>query len=395
MIHFAALCAVGAEKVLANELKQLGYAVSGNAPGRVMYTGDEDALYRSNLWLRTADRVYLSMAVFPAPDFDALFEGVRTLPWEDYFPKNIRVVVDKVRSFRSSLSSEHSIQSIVHKAVYSRLGSAWRISSLPETGETAAIRVYLEKDTAHILLDLSGMPLHRRGYRTTGGEAPIRETLAAILLQLMFWKRKTPLHDPFCGSGTIPVEAALYAYNIAPGLGRGFGIEHLAIYDRRKDEEARAKAAAEIRPDCLARITGSDIDEEAIVRSKANTERALVTAGRVLQSIGSDAKLPRPDFIRADFAELHAPYEAGMLISNPPYGERLGSEAEAAELYRSMSALISAFPGWEMGFITSNKEFETAFGQRAEKKKELKSGNLDTCFYQYRKRKGDSDGHHS
>ncbi|MDR2898347.1 MAG: class I SAM-dependent RNA methyltransferase [Spirochaetaceae bacterium] len=395
MIHFAALCAVGAEKILANELKQLGYAVTGNATGRVMYTGDEDALYRSNLCLRTADRVYLSMAVFPASDFDALFEGVKALPWEDYFPKNIRVIVDKVRSFRSSLSSEHSIQSVTHKAIYSRLSSAWRITSLPETGETAAIRVYIEKDIAHILLDLSGMPLHRRGYRTTGGEAPIRETLAAILLQLMFWKRKTPLHDPFCGSGTIPVEAALYAYNIAPGLGRGFGIEHLAIYDKRKDAEIRAKAASEIRADCLARITGSDIDEEAIVRAKANTERALVLAGRALQSIGSDAKLPRPDFISADFAELQAPYEKGMIISNPPYGERLGTEAEAVELYRKMGSLVSAFPGWEMGFITSNTEFENAFGQRAEKKKELKSGNLDTCFYRYSTNGGGSDGHHS
>ncbi len=383
MITLAALCAVGAEKVLANEIKQLGYVPVSHAPGRVVFTGNDESVYRTNIWLRTADRVYLQAASFPASDFDALFEGVKAVRWQDYFPKQVRVVVDKVRTFRSTLSSEHSVQAVVHKAIYSRLGEAWHMTSLPETGEQASVRVYIEKDTAFVLLDLSGQPLHRRGYRTAGGEAPIRETLAAVLLQLMCWKRKTPLHDPFCGSGTIPIEAALYAYNIAPGLGRSFAFEQLSFFDAGLYAEVRRDAASQIRPDCLARITGSDIDPAAVRRAQANAERALVTAGRVLQTIGSDARIPRPDFICSGFQELAVPYETGLLIGNPPYGERLGSVPEAEMIYRGMSSLFGSFAGWSMGFITDKNGFESCIGRKAQRKKSLKSGNLDTVFYMY------------
>lgn len=406
MMTFVAPCAIGAEKILANELKQLGYATAGSSIGRVAFTRiadgagnipensaaapDRDDLvsaYGANLRLRTADRVYAALASFPAPAFDALFEGVRAVAWEDWFPRNVRVVVDKVRTRASKLSSEHSIQGVTHKAIYERLGEAWHMKTLPETGITATVRVYLENDLATVLLDLSGMPLHRRGYRTSGGEAPIRETLAAILLQLASWRRKTPLHDAFCGSGTIPVEATLYAHNIAPGLGRAFALSDLEPFSGAEMtallREERLKAAAEIRTDCLVRITGSDIDENALVFARANAERACAIAGQALQEIGSGARIPRPDFAQASYEDLSAPYDAGLLLSNPPWGERLGDADTASALYRSMGSLWTAFPGWDFGFITSHEGFEAAVSRTATKKKPLKSGNLDTRFYLY------------
>ena len=214
------LCAVGAEKILGNEIKHLGYKLLDNKPGRVSFSGDDDALFRTNLCLRTADRVYLQMAQYDADNFDDLFDGVYKVEWQDYFKKDCRVVVDKVRTYKSKLNSEHSIQGMVQKAIYKKLGEKWRMSSLPETGDQCDVRVYVDENVAYILLDLSGLPLHKRGYRTEGGIAPLRETTAVDLLQLMMWRRKTPLHDPFCGSGTIAIEASLYAHNIAPEIGR-------------------------------------------------------------------------------------------------------------------------------------------------------------------------------
>lgn len=400
MITLVAPCAIGAEKVLANELKQSGFVPSGNAPGRVVFTpsadeaarghaGDIAAMYRANLCLRTADRVYLRLACFPCDNFDALFEGVRAVRWQDWFRKDVRVVVDKVRTHASRLSSEHSVQGIAHKAIYDSLGAAWHMETLPETGIEATVRIYIDNDEASVLLDLSGMPLHRRGYRTAGGEAPIRETLAAVLLQLMAWRRKTPLHDAFCGSGTIPIEAILYAHNVAPGFGRQFALENLVPFctdeARTVMQEERAKAALAIRTDCLVRVTGSDIDETVLVSARANAERACATAGRALQTVGRDDRIPRPDFVRASYDELAAPYDTGLILSNPPYGERLGDAESAAALYRGMRCLPGAFPGWEMGFITSHGGFEEAFGRAATKKRALKSGNLDTCFYMFTK----------
>jgi putative N6-adenine-specific DNA methylase len=383
MNTLVALCALGAEKILANEIKQLGYKTCGNAPGRVTFLADDAGLYKTNLCLRTADRVYLQLGSFPAQDFDQLFEGVEHIQWQDYFKKDTRVIVDKVRVYKSQLSSEHSIQGITHKAIYTKLGKIWNMSVLPESGAEANVRVYMEKDTALILLDLSGDPLHKRGYRTEGGTAPIRETLAAVLIQIMCWRRKTPLHDAFCGSGTIPIEAALYAYNVAPGFGRRFAIEDLAVYNQQKAVETKKEEAAKIRPDAVARITGTDIDKNAIERARVNAEHACVTAGRALQLVGSDARVQRPDFDVADFSELKAPYDEGLILSNLPYGERLGDEKEAEELYKSMPSLFAEFPGWEMGFITSHEYFEQSLGMRANTKKELKSGNLDTIFYRY------------
>ncbi len=383
MVILVALCSIGAEKILSNEIKILGYKPLSNSPGRVRFECSEEGLYRANLCLRTADRVYLQLALFEAIDFDALFDGVYAIPWQDYFKKDVRVHVDKIRTFRSKLSSEHSIQTITHKAICKKLGFVWGMDVLPESGDQSDIRLYLEKDEVSVLLDLSGKPLNRRGYRVDGGVAPIRETLAATLLHLMLWKRKTPLHDAFCGSGTILCEAVLFAYNVAPGFGRRFAIESLPIFNSSLAETIKIKEAEKIRTDVLCRITGTDIDSEAVDRARQNIEHACVVAGRALQLIGSDNRIPRPEVDVADFRELSAPYDSGLILSNPPYGERIGTSEQVDMLYKDMSDLIKAFPGWEMGFITADSDFEVKFSKKAESKKYIKSGILDTTLYKY------------
>ena len=383
MNTYVALCAVGAEKILGKEIKQLGYTLAGNAPGRVAFTGDDDALYRANFCLRTSDRVYIQMAKYHAEDFDELFENCSLVDWQDVFKKDSRIVVDKVRTYKSKLNSEHSIQGMVQKAIYKKLGFVWKMSVLPESGEQCDVRVYIDQNEVSILLDTSGEALHKRGYRTDGGIAPLRETTAAVLLQEMMWRRKTPLHDPFCGSGTIANEAVLYAHNVAPGLGRHFAYEHLAIYNQNRAVEIKKQEAAKIRTDVECRITGSDIDPAAVERAKLNAEHACVTAGRALQLIGSDARIERPDFIVSDFRDLRAPYEKGLLLCNPPYGERIGDAEQAAELYKDMAQLFTDFPGWALGVITSQKSFQSSIGKHARLLKSLKAGNLDTTLYIY------------
>ena len=383
MNTLVALCAVGAEKILGNEIKLLGYKLVSNAPGRVVFTGDDDALFRTNLCLRTADRVYLQMADYPAADFDQLFDGVYSIHWQDFLRKDSRMVVDKVRSHHSALSSEHSIQGMVQKAIYKKLGDRWHMQTLPESGEESDVRVYIDDDRAQILLDLSGLPLHKRGYRTDGGIAPLRETTAAALLQFMLWRRKTPLHDPFCGSGTIPIEATLFAYNVAPGFGRRFALENLPIFDSRRALEIKRAEAEKIRTDVEVHITGTDLDPAAVQRARTNAEHACVMAGRALNLIDRSDKVRRPDFDVADFSDIQAPFEQGLLLCNPPYGERLGDDEEAQALYKKMQSLFLDFKGWELGVITSHPKFQECIGRYATALKSLKSGNLDTTFYIY------------
>lgn len=378
-----ALCAVGAEKILGNEIKHLGYKLVGNRPGRVSFYGDDDALFRTNLCLRTADRVYLQMAEYNASSFDELYDGCYAVAWQDFLKKDSRVVIDKVRVYKSKLNSEHSIQGMIQKAIYSKLGDVWHIRSMPETGDQVDVRVYMDEDKANLLLDLSGLPLHKRGYRTDGGIAPLRETTAAILLQEMMWRRKTPLHDPFCGSGTIPIEATLYAFNIAPGFGRRFALENLPFFNAARAEEIKRAEAELIRTDVEVRITGSDLDPAAVNRAKKNAEYACVMAGRALHMVDKSFHVPRPDFIQSDFAELAAPYESGLLLCNPPYGERLLDEEQTRQLYKDMSGLWTAFPGWDLGIITAAEYFEESFEHQANVIKAVKAGNLDTKFYEF------------
>ena len=382
---YVALCAVGAEKILGNEIKHLGYSLQDKqSPGRVTFSGDMDAMYRANFCLRTSDRVYIQLAEYKAYNFDELFEGCYRINWQDYLKKTARVIVDKVRVHGSKLNSEHSIQSMILKAIYTKLGDVWHMASMPETGDPCDVRVYLDKNVATILLDTSGEALHKRGYRTDGGIAPLRETTAAVLLQEMMWRRKTPVHDPFCGSGTIAIEATLYAHNIAPGLGRRFAYENLVIYNQQRALEIKKEEASKIRTDVECRITGSDIDPAAVERSRLNAEHACVMAGRALQLIGSDMRIERPDFIQSDYKDIHAPYETGLLLCNPPYGERLLDQADAEDLYSEMKSLFVDFENWQMGVITSQKKFQECICKKASAIKTLKAGNLDTTLYIYR-----------
>ena len=387
MNTLVALCAIGAEKILGNEIKHLGYKLAGNAPGGVSFFGDDDSLFKANLCLRTADRVFLQLASYDAFNFDELFDGAYKINWQDFLKKDSEIVVDKVRSNKSKLNSEHSIQTMVHKAIYSKLGDIWHMASLPETGEQSDIRIYLDENKVLILLDLSGLPLHKRGYRVDGGIAPLRETTAAALLQHTQKQKKTPLHDPFCGSGTIAIEATLYAFNVAPGFGRRFALENLPIYNKESADRIRQEEAEKIRTDVEVRITGSDIDEKAVERAKKNAEYACVMAGRALKSIGISTHIQRPDFTQADFKDLSAPYDEGLILCNPPYGERLGNEEEAAELYQQMDSLWQEFPNWDLGIITSNPDFQKNFNHQANSIKKIKAGNLDTSFYIYNRKK--------
>lgn len=381
---FVALCAIGAEKITGNELKHLGYTiVPRNTPGRVTFKAGEEAVYTANFCLRTSDRVYIQMVSYQAKNFDELFEGCYNVEWQDYLKKDTHVYVDKVRINNSKLNSEHSVQSVIHKAIYKKLGSVWKMTTLPESGAKCDIRIFLDNNTVSILLDTSGEALHKRGYRTKSMIAPLRETTAAVLLHKMLWRRKTALHDPFCGSGTIAIEATLFAHNIPPGLGRNFAYENLAIYDKEKALEIKKNLASQINTSGECRITGSDIDYQAVDLARINAEHACVAAGRALQLIGSDAKIERPEFIVSDFKNLQAPYESGLLLCNPPYGERIGDIQQAEELYSQMSSLFEDFKGWNMGIITSHKTFEQNIGKRASSKEYLKAGNLDTVLYKY------------
>ena len=353
------------------------------AAGRVKFSvGAVEDVFRCNLCLRVADRVYIEAAAYPADNFDGLFDGAYAVRWQDYFKKNARIVIDKVRLSKSALASERSVQTIVHKAVAQKLCDTWKLSSLPESGNTCAARVYVDHGMVELVIDTSGEALHKRGYRTQGLEAPLRETTAAALLHLALWRRKMPLHDPFCGSGTIVCEAVLFAHNTPPGFLRSFALENLALFNAEPARDIRAREAAKIKTDCVTRISGSDIDPKAVETARANAERACVTIGRALQAAGVDAKIPRPVFEQKSFEELSVDCGApGVLLANPPYGERLGDREKSEALYGRMGVLFESFADWKKGFITAHESFEQCVAHNAQAKRKLKSGKLDTIFY--------------
>jgi putative N6-adenine-specific DNA methylase len=425
----AAFCAVGAEKVVSNELKKLSPAAEGNTEkgkgkaaytvlesgfGRVRFKTDLAGLYRALFSLRAADRLLLEAGRFPAPDFDALFEGTRQIPWEDMIKRNMALTVSKVRCSRSRLMAETSVQAVVHKAAAERLCSAYGLRRLPEKSAAgnagvpqAELRVFIEKDTASVLLDLCGEPLFKRGYRPAGGIAPLRESTAAAIILLSGWKRKFPLWDPLCGSGTIVIEAALYAWDQAPGLGRRFALSDLSIAEEHTENAIRrelAEKADYTRPVC---IRGSDADERAVTLARANLRRARGLAlpgtfpGRGLSET-PQTQLPGGKGVEINCLPLEkagegiipprtagdGPFQAtpqGFIITNPPYGKRLGDSAEAEARYRDMAALCGAFPGWKLALISDHRGFESHFGRKADSCREIKSGAADAWLYQYEK----------
>ena len=376
-----ALCAVGAEKTVSNEIRKLGLKVVEGGFGRLRFKADLGGLYRALMGLRAADRVLLEAAWFEAPDFDALFDGVRAVPWEKYIPAKMGLKVAKVRTNRSVLEAETSIQAVVHKAAAERLCVKRGINRLPENGDEAELRIYIEKNQASVLLDLSGLPLFKRGYRTSGGIAPLRETTAAAIILGSGWKRKFPLYDPFCGSGTIAVEAALYAWDIAPGLGRRFALQQLLMADSGVEKNVRDEFLSKVDFSRLVRIGGSDSDNASVASARANLERAVVLA----HDGKSDKGKHLPLFRVLPMEEAKPPEgdDAGFIVTNPPYGRRLGDTESAEKTYTEMGRLARNFPGWKLVLITDHPGFESFFGKKADSCREITNGAIRSYLYQY------------
>jgi len=400
-----ALCAVGAEKVVSNELKKLNLKVIDSMYGKVNFTADTAGLYKALIGLRAADRVLLEIARFKAVDFDMLFEGAAAASWERLIPKNMGLKVAKVRTNRSLLKAETSIQAIVHKAAAQRLCEKYKVSRLPEPvliprrqGENeenaepvkiAEVRVYIEKDMVSLLVDLSGEPLFKRGYRSEGGVAPLRETTAAAILLLSGWKRKFPLYDPFCGSGTILIEAAMYAWDMAPGLGRRFAIENMLIADGKIEQAVREEFRSKIdlgSEGRLVRIAGSDEDPRSVSIAASNAERLRdIAEGRAPQrGIRSAGRTTAMELKILPMKEAASPFsDAGFLVTNPPYGKRLGDPSIAEQTYQEMSGLGQRFPGWKLAVITDSGGFESFYGKKADSCREISNGAVPFYFYQY------------
>lgn len=402
MMTAVALCALGAERALSNELKKLDLSVLESGFGRARFSADLEGLYRALMGSRTADRILLEAACFPAADFDALFEGVRSVRWEDLIPRGFRILVEKVRTNRSALHAETSVQAVVHKAAAERLCGAWGVRRLDDHGEEAVLRVYLEKDVASVLLDLTGEPLFHRGYRTEGGAAPLRETTAAAIILLLGWKRKFPLYDPFCGSGTFATEAALYAWDAAPGLGRSFKLSELLAGDAAVEAKVRAQLASKVDFNRTIRIEGSDADPRAVAIARSNAERAFDLArgakgGRGIRIPPAPSSPPSPDrsgipaFRVLDMKKASSRWEEGCLFANPPYGERLGDVVEAERTYRDMSVLLENFPGWSLAVVTNHAGFESHFGHAADSVREITNGALRSYLYAFEPSKRGND----
>jgi putative N6-adenine-specific DNA methylase len=334
------------------------------------------SLMRANLCLRSAERILVELGRFRALDFDQLFETVRAMPWELYFRREDRLVIERVRIKASRLAAQTSVQSVVHKAVYERLLAAYKIVRMPETGRERGLRVYLDSDDCILGLDTSGDALHKRGYRLAVAQAPLKETIAAGILFLSGWNRRLPLLDPFCGSGTIAVEAALLAMDRAPGLGRAFALEDMPFAlggNARGGPMALAAeveaAKARVRRDAEFRIVGSDADPRALEAARANAARAGVAAGLEFR-IGK-AEDSKPE------------YETGSLLCNPPYGERLGTVEAAEATYRSLGETAARFSGWGLGFVTNRPDFGDFFGRYAITVHKIINGAEEQWFHWY------------
>jgi putative N6-adenine-specific DNA methylase len=386
-----ALCATGAEKALSNELRKLGLSITGSHFGRVRFNADTAGLYRALMGLRSADRVLLEAGSFPAEDFDALYKGANAIPWEQYISAGMGLKVDKVRASCSRLEAVTSIQAVVHKAAAERLCRRYALKRLPETVAPAEIRVYMEKDQASILLDLSGEPLFKRGYRLEGGIAPLRETTAAAIILLSGWRRKFTFCDPFCGSGTIAIEAAMYAWDMAPGLGRHFAMQNLLIADREIEDRERQTFLGKVDFSRPIHIFGSDSESGIVAAARANAERAYMLALGNLKRRQEGTPLHLPGlpvfktFAMQDVRPLKREDSSGggYIITNPPYGKRIGERTEAEAAYAEMALLARNFPGWKLGVLCDHPGFESFFGRKAASCREISNGAMQLYFYQF------------
>ncbi len=370
MYQLVAPCHFGLEAVLKREIYDLGYEITQVEDGRVTFEGDAEAICRANVFLRTAERVLLLVGRFRATTFDELFEGVKALPWEEYLPKDAKFWVKKASSIKSKLFSSSDIQSIVKKAVVERLKREYEVEWFPEDGAAYPIRVFLLKDEVMVTLDTSGESLHKRGYRTMTSKAPLTETLAAALLMLTPWKADRIFVDPFCGSGTFPIEAAMMAANIAPGMHREFIAEQWTnLIDRKLWYETVEEAEEMVDTSVSVDIQGYDIDGEVVKAARENAKRAGVADMIHFQE--------RP------VSELRHSKKYGFIVTNPPYGERLEDKKDLPELYTQIGEAYRNLDSWSMYMITSYEDTEKYIGRKADKNRKIYNGMLKTYFYQF------------
>lgn len=367
-IELVAPTLFGIEAVTAKELKALGYEDVKVEDGKVTFAGDEKAICRTNLWIRTAERILVKLGEFSAATFDELFEGTKALPWEEWIPENGRFPVEGY-SLKSKLHSVPDCQAIVKKAVVERLKKKYKKEWFDEDGPAYKIKFSLMKDKAMLMIDTSGEGLHKRGYRAVSNEAPLRETLAAAMIMLSDWRYDRPLIDPFCGSGTIPIEVALIGANIAPGLNRRFASEKWEKTLKKLWQDARKEAFELIKKDIELNIKGYDIDQNAVRLSRDNAHKARVDEYITFKNI--------------PLKGLKTDDKFGIIICNPPYGERMGELKEAESLYKEMGRVFKNLETWSYYIITSHEEFEKLFGKKATKKRKLYNGMIKTYYYQY------------
>lgn len=357
----------GMEAFVVKELKRLGYDNTKTEDGRVTFWGGYDAICRANLWLRCGERVLIKVGEFTALSFEELFQKTKALDWSRWIPKNGAFPV-KGFCLKSQLASMRDCQAIIKKAVADSLSKSYGIEWLPEDEETYQIQFSVMKDRVTVMIDTSGDGLHKRGYRRVANAAPLKETIAAAMVMLSYWKFEYPLADPFCGSGTIPIEAAMFKRNIAPGLTRNFSSESFSFLPKSLWDEAKEEAMS-LKRDLPLTIFASDIDPETV---KIATENArLAGVGDCITPIVKKAE---------DFAS-DIPY--GSIICNPPYGERLGDIKECEELYKKIGRSFSRLPDWSYYIIASNEDFEKHFAKKADKKRKLYNGMIKCNIYQY------------
>lgn len=382
-VELIAPCHFGLEAVLKKEIMELGYEIVQVEDGRVTFWGEEDAVSRANVFLRTAERILLKVGKIKAVTFEELFDKVKALPWERYLPSDGKFWVTKASSVKSKLFSPSDIQSIVKKAIVERLKTVYHVEWFPETGAEYPIRISFMKDEATVCLDTTGLSLHKRGYRTMVSKAPIKETLAAALILLTPWKKDRILVDPFCGSGTFPIEAAMIAANMAPGMNRSFTAEKWTNFlDRKCWYQAVDEANDLIQMEIETDIQGYDIDGNMIRAARQNAESAGVE-----QLIHFQA---RP------VSDLSHPKKYGFLISNPPYGERLEEKEHLPKLYKEIGERYQNLDSWSMYLITGYEDAERYIGRKADKNRKIYNGMLKTYYYQFLgpkplKRRGQGD----
>lgn len=363
-------CHFGLEAVQKREIYDLGYEISRVEDGRVSFLGDAEAVCRSNLSLRTAERVLILVGRFRAVTFEELFQGILALPWEEYIPANGKFWVKKASSIKSKLFSPSDIQSIVKKAMVERLRRHYDTEWFPEDGAPYPVRIFLLKDEVMVTLDTSGDSLHKRGYRPVAGKAPLTETLAAALLMLTPWKPDRILVDPFCGSGTFPIEAAMIAAGIAPGLNRSFTAEQWTnLIPQGLWEDCREEAREEIHTDVAVNIQGYDADGEVVKVARENAERAGV--GHLIH------------FQQRPVAELRHPKKYGFIVTNPPYGERMEDQKTLPGIYRELGEAYAGLDAWSMYLISGYEDAERYIGRKADKNRKIYNGMLKTYFYQF------------